>query len=338
MAKQVPNELITTKEQSTDNQFLQIEPLIRTIRGQQVLLDSDLAILYWVETRQLNQQVKRNIERFPEDFMFQLTKVELINLKSQIATLSATDYPLRSQIVTLNTENHSLRSQNATIDNRGRHTKYLPYAFTENGIAMLSSVLRSPIAIQVNIRIMRAFTAMRQFIASNAQIFQRLDVMEQNQLAIVAHQTETDHKLEEIFRRLDSGNVQPHQGIFYDGQIFDAYTFINDRIREATTRIILIDNYIDDSVLTILSKRADKVAATIYTKKPTAQLQLDIQKHNAQYPPISVIEFDRSHDRFLCIDETVYHLGASIKDLGKKWFAFCRMEMPTTELLQKLPV
>ena len=336
MTKQVPNELITTKEQSTDNQFLQIKPLIRTIRGQQVLLDSDLAILYGVETRQLNQQVKRNIERFPEDFMFQLTKVELTNLKSQIATLSATDYPLRSQIVTLNTENHSLRSQNATIDNRGRHTKYLPYAFTENGIAMLSSVLRSPIAIQVNIRIMRAFTAMRQFIASNAQIFQRLDVMEQNQLAIVAHQTETDHKLEEVFRRLDSGNVHPHQGIFYDGQIFDAYTFINDRIREATTRIILIDNYIDDSVLTILSKRADKVAATIYTQKPSAQLQLDIQKHNAQYPPISVIKFDRSHDRFLCIDDTVYHFGASIKDLGKKWFAFNRMEMQTSELLQKM--
>ena len=270
--------------------------------------------------------------------MIQLTKVELINLKSQIATSSATNDSLRSQIVTLNTENYSIRSQNATIDNRGRHTKYLPYAFTENGIAMLSSVLRSPIAIQVNIRIMRAFTAMRQFIASNAQIFQRLDVMEQNQLAIVAHQTETDHKLEEVFRRLDSGNVQPHQGIFYDGQIFDAYTFINDRIREATTRIILIDNYIDDSVLTILSKRADKVTATIYTKKPSAQLQLDIQKHNAQYPPIEIITFDRSHDRFLCIDETLFHLGASIKDLGKKWFAFCRMDMPTSELLQKLPV
>ena len=347
MAKQVPNELITTKEQSTDNQFLQIEPLIRTIRGQQVLLDSDLAILYGVETKRLNEQVKRNIERFPDDFMFQLTKVELINLKSQIATSSATNDSLRSQIVTLNTENYSIRSQNATL-NEGTNlrsqivtsshggVRYLPYAFTENGIAMLSSVLRSPIAIQVNIRIMRAFTAMRQFIASNAQIFQRLDVMEQNQLAIVAHQTETDHKLEEVFRRLDSGNVQPHQGIFYDGQIFDAYTFINDRIREATTRIILIDNYIDDSVLTILSKRADKVAATIYTKKPSAQLQLDIQKHNAQYPPIEVTAFDRSHDRFLCIDETVYHLGASIKDLGKKWFAFNRMEMTTSELMQKM--
>ena len=320
MAKQTQKELILTTEQTTNNQLLQIEPFIRIIRGQQVLLDSDLAILYGVETKRLNEQVKRNIERFPDDFMFQLTKVELINLKSQIATSSAIENSPKSQIVT---------SSHGGV-------RYLPYAFTENGIAMLSSVLRSPIAIQVNIRIMRAFTAMRQFIAANAQIFQRLDVMEQNQLAIVAHQTETDHKLEEVFRLLDSGNLQPHQGIFYDGQIFDAYTFINDRIREATTRIILIDNYIDDSVLTMLAKRADKVAATIYTKKPSAQLQLDIQKHNAQYPPIGIITFDRSHDRFLCIDETVYHLGASIKDLGQKWFAFNRMEMPTTELLQKI--
>ena len=150
-----------------------------------------------------------------------------------------------------------------------------------------------------------------------------------------------EQRIENVEQKIDffvRTSLPPHQGIFYDGQIFDAYTFINDRIREATTRIILIDNYINDSVLTILSKRADKVAATIYTKKPTAQLQLDIQKHNAQYPPISVVEFDRSHDRFLCIDKTVYHLGASIKDLGKKWFAFCRMDMPTSELLQKITV
>ena len=148
-----------------------------------------------------------------------------------------------------------------------------------------------------------------------------------------------EQRIENVEQKIDffvRTSLPPQQGIFYDGQIFDAYTFINDRIREATTRIILIDNYIDDSVLTILSKRADKVAATIYTKKTTAQLQLDIQKHNAQYPPIEIVEFDRSHDRFLCIDETVYHLGASIKDLGKKWFAFNRMEMPTTELLQKI--
>ena len=144
------------------------------------------------------------------------------------------------------------------------------------------------------------------------------------------------HNLQEKVNFFVRTSLPPHQGIFYDGQIFDAYTFIKDCIREATTRIILIDNYIDDSVLTILSKRADKAAATIYTKKPSAHLQLDIQKHNAQYPPISVVEFDHSHDRFLCIDETVYHLGASIKDLGKKWFAFNRMEMPTTELLQKM--
>ena len=284
-----------------------IENLILDIRGQQVMLDRDLANLYGVDTKVLNQAVKRNIERFPVRFRFQLSDLE------------------RDKLVT-----------NCDRLQMLKHSNVNPFVFTEQGVAMLSTVLRSKTAINVSIQIMDAFTAMRQFIASNAQIFQRLDVMEQNQLAIVAHQTETDHKLEEVFRRLDSGNVQPHQGIFYDGQIFDAYTFINDRIREATTRIILIDNYIDDSVLTILSKRADKVAATIYTKKPSAQLQLDIQKHNAQYPPISVIEFDRSHDRFLCIDETVYHLGASIKDLGKKWFAFNRMEMLTTELLQKM--
>ena len=284
-----------------------IENLILDIRGQQVMLDRDLANLYGVDTKVLNQAVKRNIERFPVRFRFQLSDLE------------------RDKLVT-----------NCDRLQMLKHSNVNPFVFTEQGVAMLSTVLRSKTAINVSIQIMDAFTAMRQFIASNAQIFQRLDVMEQNQLAIVAHQTETDHKLEEVFRRLDSGNVQPHQGIFYDGQIFDAYTFINDRIREATTRIILIDNYIDDSVLTILSKRADKVAATIYTKKPSAQLQLDIQKHNAQYPPISVVEFDRSHDRFLCIDDTVYHLGASIKDLGKKWFAFNRMEMPTTELLQKM--
>ncbi|MBR2486491.1 MAG: virulence RhuM family protein [Paludibacteraceae bacterium] len=172
---------------------------------------------------------------------------------------------------------------------------------------------------------LRGYAINQRLIAMEERMDKRIGKIENT---LVAHQEKID-----FFVRT---SLPPHQGIFYDGQIFDAYTFINDRIREATTRIILIDNYIDDSVLTILSKRADKVAATIYTKKPSAQLQLDIQKHNAQYPPISVVEFDRSHDRFLCIDETVYHLGASIKDLGKKWFAFNRMEMPTTELLQKM--
>ena len=183
-----------------------------------------------------------------------------------------------------------------------------------------------------------ATKVLKEYMLRGYAINQRLLAMEEHmdkrigriENTLASHQEKID-----FFVRT---SLPPHQGIFYDGQIFDAYTFINERIREATTRIILIDNYIDDSVLTILSKRADKVAATIYTKKPTAQLQLDIQKHNAQYPPISVVEFDRSHDRFLCIDDTVYHLGASIKDLGKKWFAFNRMDMPTSELLQKLPV
>ena len=172
---------------------------------------------------------------------------------------------------------------------------------------------------------LRGYAINQRLLAMEERMDKRIGKIENT---LVTHQEKID-----FFVRT---SLPPHQGIFYDGQIFDAYTFINDRIREATTRIILIDNYIDDSVLTILSKRADKVAATIYTKKPSAQLQLDIQKHNAQYPPISVIEFDRSHDRFLCIDETVYHLGASIKDLGKKWFAFNRMEMQTSELSQKM--
>ena len=336
MSKETKNEVAVTKASTPENQLLQIEPLIRTIRGQQVLLDSDLAVLYGVETKQLNQQVKRNIERFPADFMFQLTKEELGDLKSQIVISNTFGDSIRSQNATINTVDNSLRSQIVTIENRGRHTKYLPYAFTENGIAMLSSVLRSQTAIQVNIRIMRAFNAMRHFIASNAKIFQRLDVMEQNQLALAAHQTETDHKLEEVFRLLDNGIAQPQHGIFFDGQIFDAYTFINERIREAKEQIVLIDNYIDDSVLTMLDKRSEGVSAKIYTKKLSAQLLLDIQKHNAQYAPIDVVEFDRAHDRFLCIDETVYHIGASIKDLGKKWFAFNRMEWTTTELMKRI--
>ena len=179
---------------------------------------------------------------------------------------------------------------------------------------------------------------LKEYMLKGYAINQQMLAMEERIGRQLQDHTIQIHNLQEKVNFFVRTSLPPHQGIFYDGQIFDAYTFINDRIREATTRIILIDNYIDDSVLTILSKRADKVAATIYTKKPSAQLQLDIQKHNAQYPPIDIVTFDRSHDRFLCIDETVYHLGASIKDLGKKWFAFNRMEMPTTELLQKLPV
>ena len=332
----------------------QIENLILTIRGKQVMLDRDLARLYGVETKRLNEQVRRNLERFPEDFMFRLTKEEAEFLKSQVEVLetgknisshfatSSEDF-LRSQFATIETEEDFLRSQNATLDMRGRHLKYLPYAFTENGIAMLSSVLRSPMAIATNIHIMRAFNAMRHFIGSQVQVFQRLEVMERNQLALNASQAElsaqvaeNNKKLEEVFRRLDDHSESLEKGIFYDGQIFDAYTFINDRIREAKKRIVLIDNYVDDSVLTMLDKRNKGVEAIVYTKTVSRQLLLDFEKHNAQYTPIKVEQFDRAHDRFLCIDDTVYLIGASLKDLGKKWFGFVKLEQTTDELLSKM--
>lgn len=280
-----------------------VESLIRVIRGQQVMLDRDLAELYGVETKRLNEQVKRNLERFPEDFMFQLTSNEFDNLKSQFATSS------------------------------WGGVRKLPYAFTGQGVTMLSGVLKSPTAVEVNIRIMRAFVSMRHFMANNAAIFQRLETIEFNQLEsnkvqakILAHQEVQDHRIGEIFRRLDEGMYKPKQGIFFDNQIYDAYSFVSELVKGAKQRIILIDNYVDETVLTLLDKRGENVSATIYTQQVSRQLRLDVDRHNSQYPPIEVDVFRRSHDRFLCIDDTVYHVGASIKDLGKKWFAFSKME------------
>lgn len=285
-----------------------IESLILTIRGKQVILDRDLAFLYGVETKRLNEQVKRNIERFPDDFMFQLSIEECS----------------RSQIATLN-------------KGRGGNMKYLPYAFTENGIAMLSSVLRSKTAIEVNIRIMRAFTAMRRFLSTNANVFQRLETIEYYQLEILQRQDNTDKRIDEVFHRLDERDIQPRQGIFYDGQVYDAYTFVSDLVKRAKTDIVLIDNYVDETVLTLLDKRRQGVSATIYTASISSQLQLDINRHNSQYAPITVNVFKHSHDRFLCIDDEVFHIGASIKDLGKKWFAFSKMEdLTKTDLISKI--
>ena len=293
-----------------------VESLIRVIRGQQVMLDRDLAELYGVETRRLNEQVKRNIERFPEDFMFQLTKEEFENWKSQFAT-----------------------SNSIVMGARKR-----PYAFTEQGVAMLSGVLKSSTAVEANIRIMRAFLSMRHFMVNNAAIFQRLETIEFNQLEsnkvqakILAHQEVQDHRIDEIFRRLDEGMYKPKQGIFFDNQIYDAYSFVSELVKSAKQRIILIDNYVDESVLTLLDKREDTVSAIIYTQQISRQLRLDVDRHNSQYPPIEISVFRRSHDRFLCIDDTVYHVGASIKDLGKKWFAFSKMEdFKPEELVAKI--
>ncbi len=298
--------------------LLPIENLIHVIRGQQVMLDSDLARLYGVETRVLNQAVKRNIERFPEDFMFQLTKEESQNLISQNATSSS-----RSQNVTLNVE-------------RGKNIKYMPYAFTENGVAMLSSVLRSKTAIEVNIRIMRAFTSMRSFMMNNAHVFQRIETIEHNYLLINHRLSEHDKKFEEILTRLDDKESEPIEGFFFEGQIFDAYSLISDLIRKAKQRIILIDNYVDDRILKVLTKRKEEVTATIYTDPRHSQINTDLKRHNAQYPRIEVKACTNVHDRFLIIDDTVYFIGGSIKDLGKKIVAFSRMHQNPDSILTKL--
>lgn len=300
MAKEKELEQVEGQQLPVENK---VESLIRVIRGQQVMLDRDLAELYGVETKVLNQAVKRNLGRFPDDFRFQLTKEECS----------------RSQFVTLN-------------EGRGSNIKYLPYAFTEQGVAMLSGVLKSSTAVEANIRIMRAFVSMRHFMVNNAAVFQRLETIEFNQLEsnkvqakILAHQEVQDHRIDEIFRRLDEGMYKPKQGIFFDNQIYDAYSFVSELVKSAKQRIILIDNYVDESVLTLLDKRGENVSATI-TQQVSRQFRLDVDRHNSQYPPIEVDVFRRSHDRFLCIDDTVYHVGASIKDLGKKWFAFSKME------------
>jgi hypothetical protein len=277
-----------------------IQNRIYTIRGVQVMFDEDLALLYGVETRVLNQAVKRNNERFPEEFMFQLTENELKILKSQIVIPSW----------------------------GGRRTS--PYAFTEQGVAMLSAVLRSETAVKISVQIIKAFVVMRRFIAANALIFQRLDTLETKQL-------ETDNKIDHVLNAIESKEIQLKQGIFFDGQVFDAYKFVADLIRTAQKSIILIDNYIDESVLTILTKRRENVKVILLTKSISNQMALDVKKYNEQYPAIEIKEFKNSHDRFIIIDNTtIYHFGASLKDLGKKWFAFSKMDIGAIEMLGRL--
>jgi hypothetical protein len=206
----------------------------------------------------------------------------------------------------------------------------IPYAFTEQGVAMLSGVLKSDTAVRISIQIMSAFVAMRRFISSNAQIFQRLDVVERKQV-------EHDKKFDEIFDAIQSKGIKPEKGIFFDGQIFDAYKFISDIIRTANKSIVLIDNYIDDSVLTLFSKRNKNVQVTIFTKEISKQLSLDVTKYNLEYTPIELKEFKQSHDRFLIIDnKELYHFGASLKDLGKSWFAFSKFDKEAFNMLNKL--
>lgn len=266
-----------------------IQNRILVIRNQQVMIDRDIAELYGVETKRLNEQVKRNIERFPERFMFQLTNDEYNFLRSQFAT--------------------------SKIETRGGR-QYLPYVFTEQGCAMLSSVLKSQTAVEVSIKIMDAFVAMRRFLLSNAQIFQRLDSLEM-------HRIESDKRIDELFTRMDRYKIDDTQGIFYQGQIFDAYAKFQSFIAQAQTEIILIDNYVDVTVLERLATKNSGVAVTIYTSNNAKITAQDIQNFNAQYPPLTVHYTTNMHDRFLIIDHKIlYHIGASLKDLGKKCFAF----------------
>jgi hypothetical protein len=406
----------------------EIENKIFTVRGLSVMLDSDLANLYQVETKKLNQAVKRNINRFPEWFMFQMTftewenlrfqigtssnegenasrsqiatlndmkNVEQENLRSQIVTSSENDNKpenalrfqigtleskssdslrsqnvtlekinieqendSRSQNVTLNEKQHIesenlrsqtatssneegntsrfqigtlnekkdfkeefLRSQFATLENqKGKHRKFLPFAFTEQGVAMLSAVLKSETAVKVSIQIMAAFVTLRKLHYQSAGLYQRLEVVEKKQI-------KADNHFNKIFSALEKRDTIPAQGIFFNGQIFDAYKFVADIIKSATTSIILIDNYIDETTLALLSKRNAETKAIIYSEDLSRNQIIDLQKLNDQYETIEIIKLKHNHDRFLIIDEKeMYHFGASLKDLGKKIFAFSKMD------------
>ncbi|MCT7526768.1 ORF6N domain-containing protein [Aliarcobacter cryaerophilus] len=300
-----------------DNQTIQDK--IYTIRGVQIMLDEDLAVLYGVETKNLNKAVNRNMDRFPEKFRFQLTQEEYDNLKFQIGT-SSLDASLRSQFVTLEKQHGGRR--------------YLPYVFTEQGVSMLSAVLRSKTAIEVSIKIIDSFVNMRKFLSQNASLFTRIESIEKRQ---ISYEIKNDTKVDAILNAIEEKGTPQKQHIFYDGQIFDAYLFVSDIIKSAKSYIKLIDNYIDESTLVLFTKRDTKVDMKIYTKTISKQLKLDLEKHNAQYPKIDIEIFDLSHDRFLIIDEKeIYHFGASLKDLGKKWFAVSRMDINSFEILGKL--
>ena len=299
------------------------------------MLDSELAGFYGVDTKVLNRAVKRNIDRFPQEFMFQITEDEWASFRFQFGTSKKVDNLSKFQIDTSKDDNDSLRLQIVTLKNgRGKHRKYLPYVFTEQGVAMLSGVLRSETAVKMSIQIINAFIVMRKFIINNAQLFQRIDNVERRQLE---HEIKTDKKFNEVFDALQSKELDPKQGIFYDGQIFDAYKFVSGLIRKAEKSILLIDNYIDETVLSLFTKRKHNVAVTIFTKEISKPLSLDITKFNSQYQPVEVKIFKNSHDRFMIIDnKDVYHFGASLKDLGKKWFAFSKFDKGAIEILQKL--
>ncbi len=278
----------------------EIRSKILTIRGVQVILDRDLAKLYGVETRTLKQAIKRNTLKFPKDFMF-----------------------------TLNNKETSLLVSHNVIPSRKVLGGANPYAFTEQGVANLSSVLRSKKAIEINLKIIRAFVTMRKFLQENNEVFNKIDSLEKRQIGF---EIKTDERFEKVFDYLQT--EKPKQGIFFEGEIFDAYEFVSSLVKNAKKEIVLVDNYVDESVLTLFSKRKKDVKVTIYTRKITEELKLDLKKFNSQYQKIEIKETSKFHDRFLIIDKKdIFHFGASLKDLGEKCFAFSKFEKETFDVL-----
>ena len=289
------NKLLIQNEISNE----EIKNLIYTIRGKQVMLDSDVAMLYNYETKKVNQAVKRNIDRFPERFCFQLTEKELEIMWSQIVTTSKLE------------------------DNKYRSKKYLPYVFTEQGIAMLSGILKSEIAVQISIKIMDAFVEMRKFISINNSLFEKVINIENK---MDKKFIENDKKFNIIFDQLQlEENIK--QRVFFEGQIYDAYSVIIDSIKKANKSILIIDNYVDDSILKMLTKKKSSVEVVILTSNKSNIQNIDIQKFNKEYPILKIAKTNKFHDRFIVIDSReMYHLGASIKDLGKKCFGINKIE------------
>ena len=286
------------KEKLEEKELIQneeIKNLIYTIRGKQVMLDSDVAMLYQYDTKNVNKAMKRNRERFPEDFCFKLTEDEFKNLRFQIGTL------------------------NKKVNNGKVTRKYLPYVYTEQGIAMLAGILKNDIAIKVSIMIIRAFIEMRKFIMSNTQVFERLTNVEYK---LIEH----DKKFDKVFNELQRDeNIK--QKIFFKGQIYDAYSLVVKLIKRADKKIVIIDNYIDDSVLDILMKKKKDVEVEIVTSNNCKIENLDVSKFNEEYPSLKITQNNKFHDRFILIDnKELYHLGASIKDLGKKCFGITKIE------------
>ena len=295
----------------------EIKNLIYTIRGKQVMLDSDVAMLYHYQTKRINETVNRNKERFPENFCFQLTEEEVKNLKKQSTILNLGQENNWSQIAT--------SSKNENSKHRGR--KYIPYVFTEQGIAMLSGLLKNNIAVQVSINIMNAFVEMRKFLMLNGQVFERLTNMEYKLL-------DHDKKFDIIFNQLQH-EESIKQRIFFQGQIYDAYSLIVDIIKKANKKILIIDNYVDDSILKMLTKKKNNVEVVILTSNKSNIQDIDIQKFNKEYPILKIAKTNKFHDRFIVLDsEEMYHLGASIKDVGKKCFGINKIE--DMEIIEKI--